>query len=78
MSTEFVGISRRCLKKAKEVAAQEHITVEELVQDAVERRINEKGFGHLFAIGDRNVRRTGAKPEDVETEIAANRAERRR
>lgn len=78
MSTEFIGIPAPLLEKAKEIAAQEHITVEELVQDAVERRLNEKGFSHLFAIGDLNVRRTGAKPQDVETEIAAHRFERGR
>ena len=78
MSTEYVGLPAPLLQKAKDAAAQEHITVEELIQDAVERRLGEKSFSHLFAIGDRNVKRTGARPENVETEIQAHRSERKR
>ncbi|MBV9154726.1 MAG: ribbon-helix-helix protein, CopG family [Acidobacteriaceae bacterium] len=78
MALQPVNIPEQLLQKLKEVAAREEITVEELVRDALEQRINGNGFSQLFAIGDRNVNRTGAKPEDVETEIQAHRSERRR
>jgi hypothetical protein len=76
MGTEFVGIPDQLMLKVKEAARREEISVEELVQDALEQRLNDNGFRRLFAIGDRNVKRTGACPEDVETEIAAHRSER--
>ncbi len=78
MATEFVGIPEQLMLKVKEAADREEITVEELVRDALEQRLNGKGFSGLFAIGDRNVKRTGAQPEDVEAEIAAHRYERAR
>jgi hypothetical protein len=78
MALEPVNIPEQLFQKVKEAAAREEITVEELVRDALEQRINGKGFSHLFAIGDRNVKRTGAKPGDVETEIQAHRSERGR
>jgi hypothetical protein len=78
MGTEFVGIPDQLMLKVKEAAQREEISVEELVQDALEQRIGDKGFHRLFGIGDRNVKRTGAQPEDIETEIAAHRSERAR
>jgi hypothetical protein len=78
VNTEFVGIPDQLMVKAKEAARREEISVEELVRDALEQRLNDEGFRRLFAIGNRNVKRTGALPEDVETEIAANRFERAR
>jgi hypothetical protein len=76
MGTEFVGIPDQLMLKVKEAAQREEISVEELVQDALEQRLNQKGLRRFFAIGDRNVERTGGRPEDVETEIAAHRSER--
>ena len=76
MATEFVGIPDQLTLKVKEAARREAISVEELVQDALEQRLIEKGFRRLFAIGDSNVKRTGARPEDVEIEIADHRSER--
>lgn len=78
MSTEFIGIPEQLMLKIKEAARREEISVEELVQDALEQRISDKGFRRLFAIGDRNIKRTGAQPEEVETEISAHRSERAR
>jgi hypothetical protein len=78
MGTEFVAIPDQLMLKVKEAAHREEISVEELVQDALEQRISDKGFRRLFAIGDRNVKDTGAQPEDIETEIAAHRSERAR
>jgi len=78
MAIQPVNIPEQLFERAKEAAAREDITVEELVRDAVERRLSENGLRSLVAIGDRNVKRTGAKPEDVETEIQAHRRERAR
>ncbi len=78
MGTEFVGIPDQLMLKVKEAAQREAISVEQLVRDALEQRLNNKGFQRLFAIGDRNVNRTGARPEDVELEIAAHRSKRAR
>ena len=75
MATEFIGIPDQLMMKVRETADREAITVEELVRDALEQRIHGKQLSHLFAIGDRNVKRTGAQPEDVESEIAAHRSQ---
>ena len=63
MATEFISIPDQ--------AEREEITLEELVRDALEQRVLSTQFSRLFAIGDRNVKRTGAQPQDVEAEIAA-------
>lgn len=78
MNTEFVGIPDQLMVKVKEAAQREEISVEELVRDALEQRLSDTGFRRLFAVGDRNVKRTGARPEDVEGEIAAERSKRAR
>jgi len=82
METEYVGLPGALVEKAKEAAAREEITVEELVCDAVEQRINGKGFRDLYSIAKRNAERTGITPENAEAvvmaEIAAHRSERSR
>jgi hypothetical protein len=78
MGTEFIGIPEQLMLKVKEAAQRDEISVDELVQEALVHRINEKRSRHIFSIGDRNVKRTHALPEDVESEISAHRAERAR
>ena len=79
MATEPVNIPDQLMTKVKEAASREQITVEELVRDALEKRVNGKGrFARFYEIGERHARETGAVPEDVEKEIAANRTERGR
>ena len=75
MSTDLVGIPELLMLKVKDAAQREQISVEELVLDALEQRLNDEGFRRLFAIVERNIKRTGARPEDVETEIATHRSE---
>ncbi len=48
MSTEYIGIAAPLLQKAKEAAAEEHISVEELIRDAVERRLKSAGIQWSF------------------------------
>ncbi len=76
MSTEFIGIPEQLMLKVREAAQREDISVEDLVREALEQRLNDGGFRRLFAIGDRNVKSTGARLEDVEREVAAHRSER--
>jgi hypothetical protein len=78
MGTEFIGIAEQLMLKVTEAAQRDEISVDELVREALVRRINEKGSRHIFSLGDRNVKRTNALPEDVEREISAHRAERAR
>ncbi len=82
MATEPVNIPEYLLAKVKEAAAREEISVEDLVRDALEQRVNGKGFRDVYAIARRNGERTGITPENVEsvveTETAAYRSERSR
>jgi hypothetical protein len=63
------------LARAEEVAQQEHITLDELVSDAMERRLNRREFEEVLAFGKRHAKARGLKPSDVESAIAAARAE---
>ena len=78
MATEYIGLPGQLLDKAKEAAAREEISVEELIRDAVERRLNRIEWVGTLEFGERNARERGLKPEDVETEIAALRSDRAR
>jgi hypothetical protein len=80
MATEYVGVPSPLLAKVKEAADREEISVEELVRDALEQRINGKGFSGVYGIARRRGQQTGVTPENVEgiaeAEIAAHRRER--
>lgn len=79
MTTKFVGIPDQLMDKVKEAANREEVSVEELVCDALEQRINGKGFSGLFAIAKRRGQQTGITSENVDaivqSEIAARRNE---
>jgi plasmid stability protein len=81
MVTKIEGIPDQLMVKVEETAAQEGISVPELVREALEQRINGKGFAAAYAIARRRGQQTGVTPENVESvveaEIAALRAERR-
>lgn len=64
--------------KVIEAAAKEEISPEEFVRDAVETRLGRAEWRKTLEYGERNARARGLKPEDVEVEIAAVRAERTR
>lgn len=59
------------LAKAQAVAEQEHITLDEFVSDAMERRLNRQEFEEVLAFGKRHARKRGLKPSDVEDAVDA-------
>ena len=63
------------LAKAQAAAEQEHITLDELVSDAMERRLNRREFEEVLTFGKRNARKRGLKPSDVEDAVDAVRDE---
>ena len=77
MSTEYIGLPGELVAKVKEAAAKEAITPEELVRDAVENRLSRAEWRKTLDFGERNARERGLKPEDVDSEIAASRFERK-
>ena len=78
MATESIKLPGPLLEKVKEAAAQEEISPEELVRDAVETRLGRAEWRKTIDFGHSNARQQGLKPEDVEAEIMADRAERAR
>jgi hypothetical protein len=76
MATEYIALPGQLLDKVKEAAAQEDITPEELVRDAIENRLSRAEWTKTIQFGDRNARERGLKPKDVETEISAARSDR--
>lgn len=63
------------LEKARAAAEQEHITLDELVREAMERRVNKREFEEVLAFGKRHAKSRGLKPSDVAEAIEAARAE---
>jgi hypothetical protein len=78
MATEYIGLPGELVEKVKEAAAKEEISPEELVRDAVEKRLSRAEWRKTIEFGHRNALERGLKPEDVDIEIAADRAERAR
>ena len=69
------SVSPALLARAQEVAEQEHITLDELVSDAMERRVNKREFDEVLAFGKRHAKARGLKPSAVASAIAAARSE---
>lgn len=63
------------LARAQKTAQREHISLDELVSDAVERRLNRREFEELLDFGKRHAKARGLKPSDVANAIAAVRSE---
>jgi len=59
----------------EKTASAEHITLDELVRDAVERRLNKHELDEVFAFGKRNANDRGLRPRDVAAAIADVRSE---
>jgi hypothetical protein len=76
MATEYIGLPCELIQKVKDAAASEEITPEDLVREAVELRLARAEWVKTLQFGHRNALERGLKPEDVEAEIAADRAER--
>jgi predicted transcriptional regulator len=75
MATDSIKLPDQLILKVKEAAAQEEITPEELVRDAVETRLSRGEWQKTLQYGERNARARGLRPEDVEIEISAVRTE---
>jgi hypothetical protein len=58
-------IAPALLAEAEKAAQAERITVDELVQDAVEHRLKERRRQKLYAYGEGQARKLGIKEEDV-------------
>ena len=78
MATQNIGIPAPLLERVREAAAKEEITPEEFVRGAVETRLKRGQWRDTLNFGENNAHRRDLKPEDVEAEIAADRAERGR
>lgn len=63
------------LTQAREVAQQEHISLDELVSHAMERLLNRRQFEESLTFGKRHAKERGLKPGDVASAIAAACAE---
>lgn len=63
------------LTEIEKAASAEHITLDELVRDAMERRLNKRELDDVFAFGKRHARERGLKPGDVAGAIADVRSE---
>ena len=50
------------LEKAQAEAQQAHVTLDELVREAIERRVNKGEFAEVRAVGKRHAKARGLKP----------------
>jgi len=71
------SIPNALLAKAQEVAETEHMTVDELVRDAMERRIGELRRRRLYAYGEAQASKVGVGEEDVEDIVHRHRQDAR-
>ena len=78
MATDSIKLPGPLIEKVKEAAAKEEISPEEFVRGAVETRLDRGEWRKTVEFGHRNAKERGLKPEDVDAEIAADRAERTR
>ena len=65
------------LAEAEQVASADRISVDELVRDAMERRLRERKRQKLYAYGEQQARKLGIKEEDVDRIIHEFREEER-
>lgn len=63
------------LEKAQAEAEQAHVTLDDLVREAIERRVNKREFEEVLTFGKRHAKARGLKPSDVAEAIDAARAE---
>jgi hypothetical protein len=69
-------IAPALLAEAEKAAQAEHITLDELVSDAMERRLNSRAFEEVLAFGKRHAKERGLKPSDVARAITDVRREK--
>lgn len=61
------------LARMQEAARDEHITIDDFVADAIERRLDRREFEDVLAFGKRHAKARGLKTGDVAPAIAAER-----
>ncbi len=69
------SVSAELLARAQKTAQQERISLDELISDAVERRLNRREFEETLAFGKRHAKARGLKRNDVASAIAVVRSE---
>jgi metal-responsive CopG/Arc/MetJ family transcriptional regulator len=69
MATESIGLPLQLVEKVKKAAAQEAITPEEFVRDAVEARLRRAEWRKTLEFGEQHAREHGLRPADVATEF---------
>lgn len=74
METQYIGLPGSLFDRVKETAANEEITPEEFVRNAVETRLNKRELDEVFAFGKSHAKARGLKPSDVARAIADVRA----
>ena len=62
------------LSRAQEVAQQQHISLDALVRDAMEQRLNSQELEEVLALRKKNSQERVLKPEDAESAIASDAA----
>jgi hypothetical protein len=80
METEknlHAAIPPTLLAEAMQAASDDHISVDDLVRDAMERRLRMRRRERLFAYGGQQARKLGIKEEDVDRIIHEFREEER-
>jgi hypothetical protein len=71
------SIPSALLAEAERVAHDDRISVDELVRDAMERRLRERHRRNLYAYGEQQARKLGINEEDVDPIIHEFRQEDR-
>jgi hypothetical protein len=71
------SIPAALLTEAEQAARADCISVDELVRDAMERRLRERRRQSLYAYGEQQARKLGIKEEDVDRIIHEFRQEER-
>jgi CRISPR/Cas system-associated protein Csm6 len=69
------SIPTALLADAYRFAEEEHISVDELVRDAMQRRIEERRRQKLYTYGEAQARKLGIREEDVERIVHEHREE---
>ena len=71
------SIPTALLMEAEKAASADRISVDELIRDAVERRLRQRRRQNLYAYAEGQARKLGIKEEDVERIIHEFRDEER-
>jgi hypothetical protein len=69
------SIPTALLADAYRLAEAEHISVDELVRDAMQRRIGELRRQNLYAYGEAQAQKLGIREEDIERIVHEHREE---